>query len=162
MFEGITESYYGILNTLFAPIISINPTLSIIILASIVIFIITLFYKFLINQEAIKEIKAQIKEYQAKIKKVQKEEPEKSKEVMAEMMKLTNKQMKMSFKPMIPTLIIVMLILPWMATVFTGPVIKVPFHWPLSGTEYFGWLIWYIVLSIPMTQIFRKILGVEM
>ncbi len=162
MADGIVGAYYGILNTLFAPIISLPPIFAEMVLASIIIFVITIFYKYLINQDKMKQIKADVKGYQKKIKELQKEDPEKVKPIMADMMKLTNKQMKMSFKPMIPTMIFVLLFLPWMAELFAGPIIKVPFYWPLAGSENFGWLIWYIILSIPLTQVFRKILGVEL
>lgn len=162
MADGIVAMYYGILSTVFGPIVGLPPIFSEIILATIIIFIITLFYKYMINQNAMKEIKGQVKKYQDEIKKVQKENPEKVKEMMSEMMKLTNKQMKMSFKPMLPTMIFVLLLLPWMASIFAGPIIKVPFYWPFVGSNSFGWLIWYVIISVPMTQIFRKILGVEM
>ena len=94
MADGIIGAYYGILSTIFGPIIALPPMYAEIVLAAIIVFVITIFYKYLINQEEMKKIKADVKEYQKKIKEVQKEDPEKTKPMMAEMMKLTNKQMK--------------------------------------------------------------------
>jgi uncharacterized membrane protein (DUF106 family) len=39
--------------------------------------------------------------------------------------------------------------------------IKTPFAIPFFGANYMGWLIWYILVSLPATWIFRKALGVE-
>jgi len=39
--------------------------------------------------------------------------------------------------------------------------VKLPFTMPLFGWHELSWLIWYILVSLPSTFIFRKALGVE-
>jgi len=36
-----------------------------------------------------------------------------------------------------------------------------PFAVPIAGWTYLNWLLWYILLSVPFTWIFRKMMGVE-
>jgi uncharacterized membrane protein (DUF106 family) len=40
-------------------------------------------------------------------------------------------------------------------------VIRFPFRIPIFGWTHTNWLIWYILVSLPATWIFRKALGVE-
>lgn len=39
--------------------------------------------------------------------------------------------------------------------------IKTPFKVPVFGWTYLTWILWYILISLPATWIFRKALGVE-
>jgi len=117
-------------------------------------------YKFLTDQNKMKEMRDRLKELREKSKVAQKEDPEKAKEYTNEMLKMSNQQMKMNMKPMVVSLFYVIFILSWMATTFPGPIIDVPFNWHFSGTENFGWLIWYFVVSIPCNTIYRKIFGI--
>lgn len=160
MVEGFIQGYYAILNSVFAPLFSLDPAISVLILCVLVMFILTASKRLIVNQGVLRDIKAQIKEKQKKMKEI-KDNEEERKKVMNEVMSLSNKQMKMNMKPMIISLLIVALILPWMAITFTGPVVDVPFVWPFSNANYMGWLGWYFILSMPLVQIFNKILGVE-
>ncbi|MEM7820193.1 MAG: EMC3/TMCO1 family protein [Candidatus Aenigmatarchaeota archaeon] len=157
---GIVESYYAALSVIFGPLLALPPVLGEAVMATIITLVITLFYKYMVNQAALRELKTQMKALQAKAKELQKTDPEEANKAVTEVLKLSNKQMRMNFKPMLPTLVLVMLLLPWMASVWKGPVAFLPFSLPYFGND-FGWLMWYLLLSIPMTQIFRKMLGVE-
>jgi uncharacterized membrane protein (DUF106 family) len=157
---GIVESYYAALSTIFGPVIVLPPVLGEAVVAAIVTLVITFFYKYMVNQVTLRELKAQMKSLQDKAKELQKTNPEEANKTISEVLKLSNKQMMMNFKPMLPTLLFVMLFLPWMATVWTGPVALLPFSLPYFGSD-FGWLMWYILLSLMTSQIFRKLLGVE-
>ena len=154
----VLESYYGVLTGLFSPVLSLNIVLAEFILASMLVLIITLIYKLLGNQNKAKEIKTQISEMQKKMKEI-KENKEETDRLATEMLKLTNQQMRSSFKPMIVVLIIAFVFLPWMSDVFVNSVVSLPFSLPFFGND-FGWLAWYIVVSLPLSMIFRKALGV--
>ena len=142
------------------------------IASALIVFVISLIYKFLINQNEIKELKSNMKEKQAKMKETQKTNPEEANRVMSEVLALSNKQMRMSMKPMFLTLILVGIALPWFAQVFGGIVIKLPFYSQLfkslfgwlvgSGGIIKPWLAWYTLVSIPLGQIFRKLIGAEL
>ena len=154
------DQYYSILSSIFAPILVLPDPLALAALSIIVTFGITLIYKKLIDHAAMKEVKAKVKEMQAEIKELQKTDQEAANNKMNEMMKLTNQQMKLSMKPMVPTMIFVLLFLPWIASLFEGPIVFLPFELPFFGND-FGWLAWYMLISIPSSQLLRKILGVE-
>jgi len=132
------------------------------VLASVVIvFIISLFYRFLINQNEIRELKTNLKEKQSKIKELQKTNPQEANKALSEVLALSNKQMRMSMKPMFLTLIVVGVTLPYFAQLFPGAVVKLPFTLPYFGND-FGWLAWYIIVSVPLGQIIRKLIGAEL
>ncbi len=133
-----------------------------ILVSALIIFIITLVYRFLINQNEMRELKEKQKEKQEKIKELQKTNPEEAKRVMTEMLKLSNKQLRMSMKPMFVSLIIfVVIVLPTLPGLFPGTVVYLPFSLPYFEND-FGWLMWYIIVSVPLNSIFRRILGVTL
>ena len=154
-------SYFEMLSAVFAPIMALPPIVAELVIAAMITFVITLFYRLLVNQEKMKELREQQKELQKKSKELQKTNPEEANKVMGEALRLTNKQMRMNMKPMIPTFIIVIAILPWLAHVYAYVRVAVlPFTLPYFGND-FGWLMWYFIVSIPLTQIFRKAMGVQ-
>ncbi|MBI5347520.1 MAG: DUF106 domain-containing protein [Candidatus Aenigmarchaeota archaeon] len=96
-----------------------HPVVAIFILAVIVLFIINLCYKYLMNQNEVKKIKDRSKEMNKEWKKYQKEgNTEKAKAIMSEMMAENNKMMMMTFKPMLVSMILVILILPGLAGIY--------------------------------------------
>lgn len=154
------ESYYAALTTIFTPILFFPKPIAELILAIIVIFIITLFYKYMINQDEVRKLKDEQKTLQQKMKEVQ-NNPEETKRLTTEIFKLSNRQMQMSFKPMIPTLIFAAAILPWMSKTFGSRIVMLPFTLPYFGND-FGWLMWYLIISFPLSILFRKMMGVEL
>ena len=152
------DIYYGALTTLFSPVLALHPALAELIIAGLITFVITLFYKFLVDQKKMKEIREKVDAMRKEVKEYQKTDPEKANQVTTEMFKLTNQQMKINMKPMIVTLLFVILIFPWLKTVFIGPIVQLPFS--LLGRTSFGWLLWYITVSIPLSTAFRKLMGV--
>ena len=131
------------------------------LIAAVIVFCISLVYKFFINHNELRELKQKQKDKQKELKELQKENPEQAKKVMNEMLAMSNKQMRMTMKPMFITLIIsVLVILPVLPQLFPGPVVYLPFTLPYFGND-FGWLAWYFIVSIPLNSIIRKILGVE-
>ena len=146
----------GLFSAILPP--NLNSALAEFLLASFVVFLITITYRFLGDQEKVKGIKNQISEMQKKIKEVKNNMVEYEK-ISAEMLKLTSQQMRSSLKPMIFVLIVASAFLPWMAEVFVDSIVSLPFSLPFFGND-FGWLGWYITASIPLSMVFRKALGV--
>jgi uncharacterized membrane protein (DUF106 family) len=155
------QGYFLLLDSIFNPIISLPPFIAELLLAVMISFIITLFYKFLINQDVLRNLKEEMKAKQEKIKEVQKNDPKEANKVLNELLALSRKQMRLTIKPMILTFILVIILLPWMAYVFKGPVVKLPFSLPFFGDD-FGFLAWYIITTFPLSQLFRKLMGVEL
>lgn len=156
MFEG----YFSILTTIFQPILILPAPVAELIIAAFILFIVTLFYKFLVNQNKVRELKTKLKEKQEEAKEMQKTNPKQANVLMSEILKLTNKQFKMNLKPLFFTFILIIILLPWVASVFPGAVVLLPFSLPFFEND-FGWLMWYIIISIPLNQLFRKFMGVE-
>ena len=153
------NAYYGVLNTVFAPVLALPPAAGELAVAAVITFVITLFYKVMVNQAKVKELWDQQKEIQREVKKLQKDSPEEANKKMSEMLKLNNTLMMLNMKPMLPTMLIVILVFPWVASTFQGHIALLPFNLPYFGAD-FGWLMWYFVISLPLTQLFRKLMGV--
>ncbi len=140
--------------------LGLNPAVSLFMLAGAVSFVLTLPYRFLVDQKKMKELKEKTKELQKQIKEAQKTDQKKANELLTQMLALSNKQMLSNFKPMLPGMMLVIIVLPWLASAFAGPVAILPFTLYYFGND-FGWLMWYILASLPATYIFRKLLGVQ-
>jgi len=211
-----------------------EPSIGIIIFATIVLGIINLCYKYLVNQKEAKIIKLRIKELSEEMKKYQKEKNiEKVNEILRESMQENSKLMRMTMKPMLISFIVIIILLPGIANLFvySAPLINnvgnvtinneiyyveksdgliivkgndffanfststkvnkqisggawyisykqgglfggpervefervvafLPgFSLPIVGND-FGWLGWYILVSIPLAIIIRKVLGI--
>ena len=97
-----------------------------ILLISIVIMtIINILYKFLVKQKDAKALKDRVKELQDQMKKYQKEgNKEKTSEMLSEMLSVQNKLMKMSLKPMLISLVIFALFLPFISGIFGDVTVK--------------------------------------
>jgi len=157
----MVEGYYLYLDAIFGPILGLQPFIAEIIISAIITFIITLSYRFLMNQEKLKEIKSKQKENQERIKELQKTNPKEANDLLNSTMTLSRHQLGLTIKPMLLTLIIVSIVLPWMGHAFPGIIVKLPFYLPYFEND-FGWLMWYIIISVPLGQILRKLVGVEL
>jgi uncharacterized membrane protein (DUF106 family) len=142
-------------------LIGLSAGIEELLVSVLVVFIATLVYRFLINQNELRELKGKLKEKQEKAKELQKTNPEEAKRVMNEMLSLSNKQFRMSMKPMFVTLILfIVIIFPVLPGLFPGVVVNLPFSLPYFGSDL-GWLAWYVIITFPLNFIFRRILGVE-
>jgi uncharacterized membrane protein (DUF106 family) len=104
---------------LFNPLLAVEPMIVVIIFASVILFVINLFQKFLVNQEEAKQVKDSIKEISNRMKEEQKQgNTEKANELMKEMMSKNSRMMSMSMKPMLISFIIVILLFPWLANTY--------------------------------------------
>ncbi len=94
-----------------------TPIIDVTIIAIILIFVINLGYKFLIKQEEAKIIKERQKELNKQAKEENKKgNSQKSNELLNEMLKENGKLMKMTMKPMLVSMVLVILVLPWVAS----------------------------------------------
>lgn len=108
----------AIFNPIFMPLVNWDPFLAIVILSLIVSLISTLAYKYLTDQTVLKEIREKQKDYQKKLKDLR-SNPEELKKVQSEFTQMSMGTMKQSFgqslKPMMITMIPLLLIFGWMA-----------------------------------------------
>ena len=226
----------GIINVaisgVFSPLIAMGPVYTIAGISLLVSFVFSIMYKILVDQKKIKFIRREMKSVQEKINNARKKGDEnKMRELWTKSMGLNNEQMMMNMKPMIVSMVFVMLILPWLAGMYgdisssvennsgmlsfdgveqqfsvvedndnwvimldSGELlhngetidindktltvsipddyekdnivkfkkfrVKLPFSLPYFGSVL-GWLGYYIIISMPATYLFRKMLGVE-
>ena len=179
---------YGALNTIFNPILALdpnptNPALTVLIIAFFVSLITTIANKYLVDQDEMNAIQERNKAFQKELRDAQKRgDGKKIAELQAkqtEMMKDQSAMMSNQFKPMIVTFVPIILIFFWMRTsAISNLVIILPPSvywvtltplWHVIGSIFYGgqatipygigWLLWYMICTFGMSQILRKFLG---
>jgi len=121
----------------FITLIQAYPTTSIILFGLAISFLISLVNYFMLDKERMRELKKKQKDIQAEMKN-HKENPEK---VMA----LQKEMMSHSFKPMLITIIPILIFFSFIKGVYTTTIIAKT------------WIWWYIGSSIVGSIIFRKV-----
>ena len=125
-----------------------NPRTSIIIISLIVTIFITVIRYYMTDRERMKEIKERQKELRKEMKEYR-DNPEKMMEINKRMLEDMPEQMKMSFKPMLITLIPILLVFGWMKATYAVT--------DIAST----WLWWYIGSSIIFSIILSKSFGLQ-
>ena len=179
---------YGVMNSIFNPILSMdpnpaNPALTVLIIAFIVSLITTIANKYLVDQDAMNEQQAKMKEFQSRLRDAQKrgdgKEIAKLQAEQSEMMQMQSQMMTNQFKPMFVTFVPIILIFFWMRTSAIHDLVVIlpktvywvtltPI-WHVIGSFVYGgqatipygigWLLWYMICTFGMSQILRKFLG---
>jgi uncharacterized membrane protein (DUF106 family) len=125
-----------------------NPRIGIIVLAFIVTLFITIVTYFMTDRIRMKEIREKQKKLRAEIKK-HRHDPQKMMELNNKMMEDLPEQMKHSFKPMIVTIIPLLILFGWLRSTYSVT--------SLAST----WLWWYIGASLVFSIGLRKIFGLQ-
>jgi len=116
-------AYYDFLNIVFAPLLKLLPSISILIISFVISLIIILITKYTTNQALMKQMKDELKEYQKQIKE-SKKDPSKAMEIQKKAMEVNLKYMSHSLKPTLITFIPIILIFGWMNSNFAYESIK--------------------------------------
>ena len=124
-------------------------------------FVIMVMYRFLTDPKEIKKIKAEIKHYKSLMNKAQKSgDTAGMQKYMGEMMKLNQQHLRHNMKPMLVSMVFVIVVLGYLKSSYSGFSISLPFALPFFGNEM-SWFWWYVIISFASTLVFRKMLGVE-
>lgn len=102
----------------FGPIAKLGALAGIAVVSLIITLIITLIYKYVTDQNLMKDLKVKQKDFQKKIKEASKEDPKEAMKIQKEAMTVNMEYMKHSFKPMIFTFIPIIIIFGWLSTNF--------------------------------------------
>lgn len=122
------------------------PRLSIILMAFAVSFLITLINNFVMDKERMREIKARQKEIQKEMTKHRKEgNHDKVLELNKEMMSYVGETFKQSFKPMLITIVPIIVFFSFIRNAYAETII--------AGS----WFWWYLLGAIGSSMIFRKV-----
>jgi len=124
------------------------PRTSIIVLAFIVTLFITIVNFFMVDRKRMKEIREKQKRLREEMKKF-KDNPQKMMEINKQMMEDMPEQLKHSFKPMLVTIIPLIILFKWLRATYAITAI--------SGS----WFWWYIGASILFSMLLRKIFGLQ-
>ncbi len=103
----------SVLDFVFSPLIRLNPLLGLVIITLFITIVITVIYKYVSDQKAIKELRDKQKKFSEEIKKY-KDNPKKMMEVQKQSMQSSMEMMKHSFKPMIYTFIPIIILFGWL------------------------------------------------
>lgn len=154
----------AMLDFLFTPLTSLDPVLSILIVSASVSTLINLCYKFMIDQSKARAIKERARELQREMKELQKKnDMESMNKIMSEAMKNNTEQMRLMLKPMLVSMLVAVLTLPWLNQTYAGISVAMPASIPYIGSVVpFGWIGWYVLCSMPCILITRKLFGLEM
>lgn len=129
-------------------LIQTNPRIGIIVLSFIVTLAITIVTYFMTDREKMKEIKDRQKSLKEEMKKYR-DNPEKMMELNKRMLEEMPEQFKHSLKPMLVTIIPLLILFGWLRATF-------------SATEIAStWIWWYIGSSIIFSIFIRKIFGLQ-
>jgi uncharacterized membrane protein (DUF106 family) len=174
---GIFDPFYSILDTAFYPFFNLLPDqrvsylVGIFFVSILIAFITTLVTSKVIDQDEMKANKATLKEFQEKLNKArEKGDEKKMKKLTNEMMGVQSDVMKGSFKPLMYTMLPIIIVFRWLGQyaplqtfiIDNGNyLVSLPFSLPKFGTEL-GWLGWYIVCSFMTSTAIRKIFKVHM
>ena len=122
------------------------PKASIILVAMIITFGMTLIYKYTTNQERLREIKKDQKKYQEEAKN-HKDNPQKIMEINKKVLQLSAEMMKHSMKPMLITMLPMFVVIVYIRNIYS-PVLS-------------SWIWYYILAGLLSNGLFRKFLKVQ-
>jgi len=157
--------FSGIFNFVFAPIISLHPLISLFFIGGTLTFIITMINKKTLGADIVKTVKKKLQDARSEMLEAQKEkDKEKAAECLNKMNKINSEYIQLMIKPMAISLAISMVLLltffPWLNSVYSGKTIAVlPQALPLIGGLHVGWIVWYIICSLVIGLVLRKVLG---
>ena len=132
--------------------------------------ILAILYRVLTKPAEIRRLKDELKEHRVRMKEVQKSgDKAATDKALSEMMALNQKQLKGNMKPMLASMIIFFVAVGFLRDAYSNFLIQLPFTLPLFSYSWpfiilrdtIGWFWWYILITIPATFAFRKLLGVE-
>lgn len=123
-----------------------NPRIAIIIFSFLVTLFITTVTYYMTDRVRMKELKDKQKALRKEIKN-HKDNPQKMLELNKQMMEDMPEQLKHSFKPMLVTMIPIIIMLGWLRSTFTD---ILP-----------AWFWWYMISSIIFSISLRKVLGLQ-
>ncbi|MDI6654954.1 MAG: EMC3/TMCO1 family protein [Candidatus Hydrothermarchaeota archaeon] len=145
-----------------------NLIFGVFVISAIVSAIIVLITARVVDQKEMKELKAKMAKYQEKIKEAQqKKDLKQVGRLQKEMMRDQGAIMSKSFKPMLYTMIPIILIFTWLRReIPNGPddyILTMPFSFMKVGEPNIalGWLGWYILCSFPTSTLIKKIFNIE-
>ncbi len=129
------------------------PITGLVLVSIVVTLASTLVYKYATDQDVMKSLKEETKMLSEEAKKA-KDDPKKMIELNKRVMEKNMDYMRHSFKPMIITIVPFGLFFIWLSKIYSdiGPII--------SSASWLSWFWLYVIFSIVLSIVLRKILKV--
>jgi len=142
--------------------IPLTPIIAIFLIGAGISIFMSLINKKFLGTGAAKEVKDMMNEIRARMLEAQKSgDINKVNKYVKELMKINSKYMKFMMKPMIISIVLVMLILPFVRSEYTGMIVAtVPKSIPYVGGYELSWFWWYFICTFVVSTIVRKLVGV--
>ena len=133
-----------------AELVQANPRASIIVISGFVSLFISLINYFVIDKEKVRKSKEKQKELQKQMKE-HKNDSEKMMELNKELVSHAKENLKHSFKPMLITIVPILVIFGWLKGIYSET--------SIGGTSFLFpvWVWYYIGAAIIFSIIFRKL-----
>jgi len=142
--------------------IGISPIFMVFLVGAFISIFMSIINWKVMDTEKAKEVKKRMQDIRAKMLETQKSgDTKKTNEYLAELMKINSEYMKFTFKPMIVSLVLVILILPVLKSSYTGKVVGIiPNVLPAVGGIKLDWFWWYFISTFVISLIAKKMLGI--
>jgi len=122
MINTLKLTLFGFYSTIFQPLLAQGPYISLGIIAAGLAFAFSILYWIFLDKEERDRIKEKLDKEQEKLKEAQKDEDKDASEHMKNSFELNKKFMLVNFKPSIATMVLVMLIFPWLGATYSPAV----------------------------------------
>jgi len=141
--------------------LGLNPAFTIFLIGGAVSLIMSLVNKKALSGERAQEVKKIMQDIRVKMLEAQKAgNMNKVNEYLAELMKANSEYFRFMFKPMIVSVVLFILIVPFLNGVYSGmSVASIPKSLPVVGGLKLSWVWWYAICTFAMSTIIRKIIG---
>jgi len=139
-----------------------SPILMIFLVGASISIIMSLVNKKVLSTERAKEVKKMMQEIREKMLEAQKAgDTKKMNDHLKGLMKMNSEYMKFMIKPMIVSVFLVLLIIPFLRNTYTGLVIAtVPESLPVVGGFELSWFWWYFICTFVVSIVAKKLLGI--
>ncbi len=146
---AIKQTAHAILDPSAGKLLDYNVNLGMIIISAVITLFITLIQKYTVDNETLKQLKADQKKIQADMKAL-KEEPEKLMQLQKQSMEKAGEMFTLSMKSFSYTAIPIILFFRWFSDYFAA------LNPPAKIFGFFSWFWAYLLFSIIFSIIFRK------
>ncbi len=140
---------------------NLDPLIGVTLFSILMAFLFPLVYLITIDVEKAKHLRRKAKEYKKRMDDARKRGDEKElKDLWEKNMHLLKEQMTLTQKQLIYTMLIILIMFPLLKKLYNGATFKLPFPLPFVG-DTVGIIGLYIIISIPASIFFRKLLRVD-
>jgi uncharacterized membrane protein (DUF106 family) len=141
--------------------IPLTPIIAILLIGAGISIFMSLINKKFLGTGAAKEVKDKMNEIRLKMLEAQKSGNMKAvNDHLKDLMKINSDYMKFMIKPMMISIVLVILVLPFVRSAYTGLTVEtVPDSIPYVGGYELSWFWWYFICTFVISTIVRKLVG---